>query len=101
MYPSVCTLMGLWQFVIAEGMTRRDDATEEVRQFLNEVTLSDLEQPKTWKLLRTLVRIQPEWDILPVRAPYSDEPQATISDEPQATISDEPQATIGANHLKT
>jgi hypothetical protein len=93
--------MGLWQFVIAEGMTWRDDATEEVRQFLNEVTLSDLEQPKTWKLLRTLVRIQPEWDILPVRAPYSDEPQATISDEPQATISDEPQATIGANHLKT
>jgi hypothetical protein len=84
MYPTVCTLMGLWQFVIAQGMTWRD-GTEEVRRFLSEVSLSDLQRLETWKLLRTLVRVQPEWDIFPVRAPYSDEPQATI----------------GANHLKT
>jgi hypothetical protein len=44
----------------------------------------DLRKPDTWLKLTVLVRIQPEWDILPVRAPYGEEAQATI----------------GANHLK-
>ena len=33
MYPTVCTLMTLWRFVIAEGMTWRD-GTNEVQRFL-------------------------------------------------------------------
>ena len=28
MYPTVCTLMGLWKFVIARGMTHKDAAAE-------------------------------------------------------------------------
>jgi hypothetical protein len=77
MYPTVCTLMGLWRFVIAKGMTWRD-ATSETAEFLDRATLDDLQKPVTWPLLTTLVQIEPNDDILPVRARYMGEPQATI-----------------------
>lgn len=83
MYPTVCTLMGLWRYVRADGMSWRD-GTETIRQLLNTVTLNNLQRPETWKLLTALVRVQPEWDVFPVRAPYEEETQATIA----------------ANHLK-
>jgi hypothetical protein len=77
MYPTVCTLMGLWRFVIAKEVRWRD-ATEEAIRFLNEVTLADLRDPATWPRLTTLVQIAPDEDVVPVRAPYMDEQQATI-----------------------
>ena len=87
MYPTVCTLMGLWRFVIAEGMTWRD-GTEEVRTFLDAADLAALQRRETWQKLNVLVRVKPDRDIFPVRAQYGDEGQATIgsnclsSDEP-------------------
>ena len=84
MYPTVCTLMGLWRYVIAQGMTWRD-GTKQVKRFVDEVTLDDLRKPETWKRLNALVLIQPDWDILPIRAPYGEDSQATI----------------GANYLKS
>src|ERR1700722_10881747 len=36
MYPTVCTLMGLWRFVIAQGVDEAD-ATAEAQAFLGEV----------------------------------------------------------------
>ena len=83
MYPTVCTLMGLWRFVIAEGMERRD-STEEARVFLDNITKDDLQNPQIWKKLLVLVRIDPDWDVLPVRSSYEVGSQATI----------------GANYLK-
>ena len=77
MYPTVCTLMGLWQFVIAREIRSRD-ATEEATSFLNEVTLTDLRSPATWPRLTTLVQVAPDDDIVPVRAHYLGEQQATI-----------------------
>jgi hypothetical protein len=77
MYPTVCTLMGLWKFVIAMGMRWRD-ATCETIEFLDRVVLADLQKPETWPLLTTLVEIEPDDDILPVRAKYWAEEQATI-----------------------
>ena len=77
MYPTVCTLMGLWQFVIAKEIRWRD-STEEATRFLNEVTLADLRNPSTWPRLTTLVQIAPDDDVVPVRAPYMGEQQATI-----------------------
>lgn len=77
MYPTVCTLMGLWRFVTASGMTWRD-ATEETRDFLARVTLADLQSPDLWQGLATLVRVQPDADIFPVRAAYGGEGLATI-----------------------
>jgi hypothetical protein len=69
MYPTVCTLMQLWPFFIASGMTWRS-AKRDVSKFLKDVTLTDLQQPDAWKQLATLVRVQPQADIFPVRAKY-------------------------------
>jgi hypothetical protein len=77
MYPTVCTLMRLWRFVVAEGMSWHD-ATEEVRILLNEVQLSDLQRPEAWRNLTTLVRVRPDKDIFPIRADYDGLGQPTI-----------------------
>jgi hypothetical protein len=82
MYPTVCTLMGLWWFVVAEGMAWRD-ATEEVRDFVGACDLVTLQDPTTWRRLHAIVQVQPERDTFPVRAEYD-------ADQP---------ATIGVNHL--
>lgn len=74
MYPTVCTLMGLWRFVIAEAPTWIDTTTE-TREFLEQVSLSDLQRPETWRALTTLVEVRPDEDIFPVRAKYCAESQ--------------------------
>jgi hypothetical protein len=82
MYPTVCTLMGLWRFVIAEVITWRD-STDETRVLLAAVDIAALQSRSAWANLATLVRVKPDGDIFPVRAAYSGEVQTTI----------------GANHL--
>ena len=89
MYPTVSTLMGLWRFVIAKRMTRRD-ATAETREFLERITVADLQRPETWRNLTVIVQIQPDGDILPVRAKYAYEPGGSESRQ---------HYTIGLNHL--
>src|SRR5262249_37877882 len=70
MYPSTCALMGLWDFVIAKGVTWQE-TTESTRLLLDTVTLRDLQVPSFWRSLRTLVQVQPDGDIFPVRARYN------------------------------
>lgn len=77
MYPTVCTLMGLWPFVIAKGVTWQD-ATVEASQFLANVDLTMLQSQSTWRELAMLVRVKATGDIYPVRAGYAGEQQATI-----------------------
>ena len=77
MYPTVCTLMNLWEFVVADGMTWRD-GTSEIRAYLEAINLAGLQRQDTWRLMRVLVQLEPIADIFPVRAPYADEGQATI-----------------------
>jgi hypothetical protein len=77
MYPTVCALMGLWKFVIAKGMSQRD-STDEIRDMLDRVQLTDLQQQRFWLSLRTIVLVQPDKDIFPVRARYGDKHQFTI-----------------------
>lgn len=77
MYPTVCTLMELWRFVIAEGMTMRD-ATVETRELLAKIDVADLKERPVWHQLPVLVRVRSETDIFPVRASYSGEGQPTI-----------------------
>jgi hypothetical protein len=78
MYPTVCTLMGLWQFVTAEGMTWHD-ATEKTRAFLERISLDDLKTQEIWKHLCTIVRVAPDRDVFPVRARYDGSGPATIA----------------------
>ena len=69
-YPTVSALMGLWPFVVAEGLSIKD-TTSETQVFLKEVCLEDLQNRDTWKRLRTLVRVRTDNDLLPVRAKYN------------------------------
>jgi hypothetical protein len=69
MYPTGNGLMGLWQFVIADGV-KATNATADTRAFLEAVTVADLQKPASWKRLTTLVRLKPSDDLLPVRAEY-------------------------------
>ncbi len=77
MYPTVCTLMGLWRFVVAQGMTWRDN-TEETRTFLDTINMRDLQRQETWRSLTTLVQVMPDSDVFPVRAKYGGDAQYTI-----------------------
>jgi DNA-binding phage protein len=69
MYPTVCTLMGLWQFVIAKGFDW-SDWTDGARRLLQNIDLAGLQNKDFWKSLTVLVQIAPDDDVLPVRAAY-------------------------------
>jgi len=69
MYPTVNSLMSLWAFVIAGGVTVHE-TTRDTRRILATITLDDLQKRETWKGLCTLVRLRPDEDLLPARAPY-------------------------------
>lgn len=84
MYPTVNALMELWRFVIAGGFTWTD-STAETRAFLADVTREDFHRPEAWHSLVALVKVQPDADLLPVRAKYDPSPNATN--------------TIGLNYL--
>ena len=92
MYPTVCTLMGLWWFVIAQGVIE-EDATDETQAFLDDVQLKDLQDPSNWKWLTTLVQVEPEADIFPVRTRYA----TRIKEHTKSA--DMP--TIGVNYLSS
>src|SRR5271167_138440 len=77
MYPTVCSLLGLWRFVIALGMTH-EDATADAQAFLDRATVANLKRSETWRELLVLVQVVPDADIFPVRARYGSEPIATI-----------------------
>ena len=76
MYPTVCTLMGLWRFVTAQGIDwdDGDDVTRETQELLETVTLEKLQEPEFWHVLATIVELQPDEGELPVRANYSRTP---------------------------
>ncbi|HEX2346824.1 MAG TPA: hypothetical protein VHI51_00180, partial [Ktedonobacterales bacterium] len=78
MYPTVCTLMGLWRFVIAKSLVWEKASAGEAQAYLANVTANDMRRPEAWPDLAMLVQIQPEADILPVRAPYDGGSSYTI-----------------------
>ncbi len=90
MYPTVCTLMALWRFVIAQGVTE-EDATAETQALLDRVQLADMQHAAAWTKLTTLVQIEPKADIFPVRARYAPRIKA------ERKSGDMP--TIGVNYL--
>jgi hypothetical protein len=70
-YPTVNTLLGLWRLLIAKKVRIRE-ATEDVRTLLKSVDVNRLLNPKTWQKLNFFALIQPDGDILPVRAVYGE-----------------------------
>src|SRR5207253_3154519 len=67
MYPTVCTLMKLWPYVIATGIDA-EDATADTKAFVGSVTAADLQRRETWEQLSVLVQVAPRGDVFPVRS---------------------------------
>ena len=71
MYPTVCTLQNLWQYVIAEKIIHKD-ATREVQDLIDNFTLNDVQDKALWAKLPCMVQIIPDGDVLPIRAQFGD-----------------------------
>ena len=69
MYPTVSILMGLWRYVIAQGIAWRE-ATAETRALVRDTGVADLARPATWRALPVLVQVEAADDVFPARAPY-------------------------------
>ena len=70
-YPTVNTLLGLWRLLIARKIRVRE-ATRDVETFLKSVDVNQMLDPKTWHKLTFFALVQPDADILPVRAVYGE-----------------------------
>ncbi len=80
MYPTVCTLMELWNFVRAKGVAYRED-TDRVRELLvmpREELVERLRHKTVWSELAALVQVAPSRDLFPVRAKYPNAETANI-----------------------
>jgi len=82
MYPTVCILMDLWKFIIADHIEYAD-CTSEVCNLVDGITLERLTEKAFWKNLTIIVEVEPHGDILPIRAKYDGQIQG-----------------IGINHLE-
>jgi hypothetical protein len=69
-YAVVAHLLGLWGLVTAERVLDRE-ATEQVRQLLERVTLEDVLNQGTWPQLVGFALVEPEGDWLTRRAYFS------------------------------
>jgi hypothetical protein len=87
MYPTVCTLMGLWRYVCAKGISYADD-TEGVREFVRNCTPDTLKLQSVWPQLVVLVQVLPDRHIFPGRAAYGTSDTTTIG--LNCLIADEP-----------
>jgi hypothetical protein len=70
MYPSVNALMATWRLVVAREIAI-DDATEDFKQLLAEPDLLNRCFSRSfWRQLIGMVEIEPDGDVVPVRATY-------------------------------
>lgn len=71
-YPTVNSLLGNPEVLVAARLSF-EDATEEVRTLLADITLEDCFKQDTWKQFKFFALMRPDDDVLPVRAEYSDD----------------------------
>ena len=70
MYPTVFVLQGLWWWVVA-GRLQPYECTDDVRRFVDEITIEQLMHPSTWLFMPKLVLVEPRDDLVPVRGDYA------------------------------
>lgn len=80
-YPSVATLLGLWALLTAANL-EVVDCTEEARSILRSVNVETVLNPAKWRELAFFASIEPDGDILPVRALYSETGDTNIGLNP-------------------
>jgi len=71
MYPTMFILMELWNLLITKQIETVDD-TENIKKFIENITLEDLRNPEIWKKFACIVQVLPENDILPARMGYDE-----------------------------
>jgi hypothetical protein len=71
-YPTINSLLGNRDVLIAESVSF-ENATVEIRNLLERITLVDCFKQDTWKRMKFFARIRPDRDVLPVRAEYNDD----------------------------
>jgi hypothetical protein len=72
MYPTVCSLMGLWHLLTCERI-EVEETTDLVRDLLARITRDRCFERELWQQVVGLVQIVPAGDILPTRAHYGGE----------------------------
>ncbi len=70
-YPSCCALLGLFDVLTANRVSFDDD-TQNIRRFLNRITLKGCFIPAMWERCRFFALVKPDNDILPVRTMYNE-----------------------------
>jgi len=72
MYPTVNSLMGLWDLVTAERVepATGEEVKREIQTLLDELTLEQCFERSTWTRFVGLVKLDPQSDVLPVRSRY-------------------------------
>jgi hypothetical protein len=73
MYPTVNSLMGLWELVTARRIRIVDHCKADVEALLGKLTRECLFDPACWKGFAAFVKVMPNDDILPGRSKYSAE----------------------------
>jgi hypothetical protein len=71
MYPTVCSLMGIWKLLTTRHVRIDQNATTEIQQRLDNLDTDACFDPPLWPQLVGIAQIKPDGDILPVRARYS------------------------------
>ena len=66
-YANVARLMGIWPMLTSERIVAVD-ATDEVRELLDRVSVDGVLDPGLWPLLVGMALVRPDGDVLPTRA---------------------------------
>lgn len=71
MYPTVCSLLELSELLTAGRIDVVEDDPEAVAQWLASISADRVFEKATWPKLRAIALVQPDGDVLPVRARYA------------------------------
>jgi hypothetical protein len=72
MYQTIFVLQKMQELLSAEELVF-EDATAEIVDFVDRITLDDLFKPETWPLLRALCWIRPNGETLTVKAKFNEQ----------------------------
>lgn len=70
-YPTVFLLMGLWPFLIGQGIDWQETDPGAVQALLDQVIVDDALAPDLWSQLHVLCQVELDRDRLPTRARYN------------------------------
>lgn len=72
MYQTVFVLQRMQELLSSQELVF-EEATAEIREFVDEITLDDMFKPETWPLLRAVCWVRPNGEALMTRAKYNEQ----------------------------